>query len=195
MLVLTATASTPVRLDIVDALCICDPRILVTGRDPPEPDLIVRRFVEEDAKRRGVVRRLSDTTGIGIVYAGRRRVEELVEAIEADGIADVAGYHADLAKARREEIHESFRDGSARILVVTTAFGMGHLQALRAFRLALRRGRLLLQELGGRGGTGTLLTRRCSGGSKTWACAGSSRPVEDPTRCPSTASSISHALT
>jgi len=126
VLALTATAAPPVRREIVEALGLRDPQVLVSGFDRPELNLTVRRFLDEDAKRKEFLTRAAEATGSGIVYAAtRKRVEELVEALEQEGLSDVAGYHAGMSKKRREEAYEAFRGGTGRILVATTAFGMG----------------------------------------------------------------------
>ncbi|WP_019874968.1 RecQ family ATP-dependent DNA helicase [Sporichthya polymorpha] len=126
VLALTATAAPPVRREIVETLGLEDAAVIVGGFDRPELDLTVRRFTEEEAKRRALLEAATEVSGSGIVYAAtRKRVEELVDALRDAGLGGVEGYHAGLAKGRREAAHEAFTAGECRIMVATTAFGMG----------------------------------------------------------------------
>ena len=64
-------------------------------------------------------------TGRGIVYAGtRQRVESVATALRAAGF-QVAHYHAGRSDSARTNAQERFLAGRARVMVGTTAFGMG----------------------------------------------------------------------
>jgi ATP-dependent DNA helicase RecQ len=125
VLALTATAAPPVREEIVERLGLSDPVLVVRGFDRPNISLAVERFVDAAEKRTAAVDRAAATEGAGIVYvATRRAAEEVAEALAARGVA-VAPYHAGLRAAERNATQTAFTDGELRVIVATTAFGMG----------------------------------------------------------------------
>jgi ATP-dependent DNA helicase RecQ len=125
VLALTATASALVREEIVERLGMGDPHVLVRDVDRPEIFLEVRRYADDGARERAVLEAVAEAEGQGIVYAATRAAcVQLAERLQEAGVA-ASAYHAGLARRRREEVHEAFRDGSARVVVATTAFGMG----------------------------------------------------------------------
>lgn len=138
---LTATASPPVREEIVERLGMQDPLVLVHGFDRPNISLDVVRHHEEKEKRRAVVeqvtalvRRHSDIQGNaggsgarqqGLLYAATRKdTEQYAAKLAADGLRAEA-YHAGRAAADRERILGLFMDDQLDVVVATTAFGMG----------------------------------------------------------------------
>ncbi len=124
VLALTATAAPPVRAEIVEALRLEDPAIVVAGFDRPEIDLAVEVHHEADAKTDAVVARAAEG-GPGIVYvATRRTADEVAERLAADGVA-AASYHAGLPDRRRREVQDGFLAGEVDVVVATNAFGMG----------------------------------------------------------------------
>jgi ATP-dependent DNA helicase RecQ len=125
LLALTATASPPVRREIVERLGMEDPAVLVRGFDRPNLHLTVRRFSEEHGKERALVEAVQAAEKPGIVYiATRRASEELATALREAGIA-AAAYHAGLGSKRRGELQDAFMDDGIEAIVATTAFGMG----------------------------------------------------------------------
>jgi ATP-dependent DNA helicase RecQ len=125
VLALTATAAGPVRDDIVEQLELRDPLVIVAGFDRPNIGFEVRRFADEDGKRNALVDHVAGTPGSGIVYAATRRAtEELADALAERGVA-VAAYHAGLRAGERTERQEAFMADRVRVIVATTAFGMG----------------------------------------------------------------------
>ncbi|MFI1539658.1 RecQ family ATP-dependent DNA helicase [Streptomyces anandii] len=125
VLALTATAAPPVREEIAARLGMERPRILVTGFDRPNIRLEVRRFPDEDARRRAVTERAAAEPKPGLVYtATRKETEYYAGELAALGLAAEA-YHAGLRAAERDRIHEAFRSGAADVVVATSAFGMG----------------------------------------------------------------------
>ena len=96
ILALTATASPPVRQEIVERLGMRDPSTIIRGFDRPHLHLAVKTFEDEDAKRAAILERIVASTRPGIVYAATRRdTEELATALEQRGIS-AAAYHAGL---------------------------------------------------------------------------------------------------
>jgi ATP-dependent DNA helicase RecQ len=125
LLALTATASPPVRREIVERLGMKDPAVFVRGFDRPNLHLEVRRFSEEHGKERALVEAVAAAEKPGIVYiATRRTSEELAEALRKEGVAAEA-YHAGLGSKRRGELQDAFMDDEIETIVATTAFGMG----------------------------------------------------------------------
>jgi len=95
---LTATASPPVRDEIVERLGMKDPLVLVRGFDRP---------------------------GQGLLYAATRKdTEKYAAKLAKEGLRAEA-YHAGRSAADREHIHELFLDDKLDVVVATTAFGMG----------------------------------------------------------------------
>jgi ATP-dependent DNA helicase RecQ len=125
VLALTATAAPPIRQDIVERLRMRRPIQLVSGFDRPNIALTVRRFTEEDDKRKAVIEHATAATGCGLVYtATRKDAERYADDLAAAG-RTAAVYHAGLPRAEREQVHESFLDGRLDVVVATSAFGMG----------------------------------------------------------------------
>jgi ATP-dependent DNA helicase RecQ len=125
ILALTATASPPVRDEIVERLRMRDPEVIVRGFDRPNIHLAVEHFREEKDKREALIERALDLEGAGIVYVATRRLaDELAEELRERG-AVAASYHAGLTRKRRDEVQEQFMDDEIRVVVATTAFGMG----------------------------------------------------------------------
>jgi ATP-dependent DNA helicase RecQ len=125
LLALTATASPPVRREIVERLGMEDPAVFVRGFDRPNLHLAVRRFSEEHGKERALVEAVAAAEKPGIVYiATRRASEELAEALREAGVAAEA-YHAGLGAKRRGELQDAFMADEIGAIVATTAFGMG----------------------------------------------------------------------
>jgi ATP-dependent DNA helicase RecQ len=126
---LTATASPPVREEIIERLSLRDPRIIVTGFDRPNIWLGVHVFIEgrdaPGAKREALLAQVESQPGSGIVYCGtRRHTEEIGGELHARGVS-AAAYHAGMNKKDREDIQTAFMDDTTRVIVATSAFGMG----------------------------------------------------------------------
>ena len=122
---LTATASPPVRDDIVATLALADPAVVVRGFDRPNIELQVDRYLDDDEKRQAVVLRAAAEPKPGLVYTGTRKdTEQYAGELAALGLRAEA-YHAGLPAARRREVHDAFLAGELDVVVATTAFGMG----------------------------------------------------------------------
>lgn len=125
---LTATAAPPVRREIVQRLRLRAPAVLVRGFDRPKLRLEVQSFADAGTKDTALLGRAESLAAGGrggIVYvATRRRAEELAAALDR-GPLPVAPYHAGQAKARRDEVQHRFMTDRVRVVVATSAFGMG----------------------------------------------------------------------
>jgi ATP-dependent DNA helicase RecQ len=120
VLALTATASPPVREEIVERLHMHDPLVLVRGFDRPNIWLGVERFHEESHKRRALIEATEAADKPGLVYAATRKsATELAEALGA------TAYHAGMNAKQRDQVQNDFMDDRTEAIVATTAFGMG----------------------------------------------------------------------
>jgi ATP-dependent DNA helicase RecQ len=125
ILALTATASPPVRREIVERLGMEDPAQVIRGFDRPNLHFAVRRFSEAQGKEEALVEAVAAAPKPGIVYiATRKASEELAEALAAAGVAAEA-YHAGLPAKRRGALQDRFMGDEVEVIVATTAFGMG----------------------------------------------------------------------
>jgi ATP-dependent DNA helicase RecQ len=128
-LALTATASPPVRDEIVARLGLRDPLVIVAGFDRPNIHLAVQHH--HDARQRdealldAVTAERAGSGGPGLVYtATRARTEELAAALQARHLRAFA-YHGGMPARRREETQRAFMDGEADVVAATSAFGLG----------------------------------------------------------------------
>jgi ATP-dependent DNA helicase RecQ len=125
VLALTATASPPVRDELVGRLGMRDPAVVVRGFDRPNIWLDVETFTSEEAKCDALVLRAAGELKPGIVYAAtRKRAEQLATAIGEIGLT-AACYHAGLKAAERRRVQDAFVADRLDVVVATTAFGMG----------------------------------------------------------------------
>ncbi|KTS90735.1 hypothetical protein NS183_07655, partial [Microbacterium testaceum] len=125
VLALTATASAPVRDDIVASLGMRDPHLEVRGMDRPEIHMAVRRHEHDADKRRAVLADVQDAEGPALLYVATRKGTELY----ADELGELglraAAYHGAMAQKRRDEVHSAWSAGELDVVVATSAFGMG----------------------------------------------------------------------
>jgi ATP-dependent DNA helicase RecQ len=125
ILALTATASPPVRREIIERLGMRDPAQVIRGFDRPNLHFAVRRFSDAAGKEEALVEAVAAAPKPGIVYiATRKASEDLATALQAAGVAAEA-YHAGLPAKRRGELQDRFMDDGTDVIVATTAFGMG----------------------------------------------------------------------
>ena len=124
-LALTATASPPVRDEIVARLHMRDAVQVVRGFDRPNLHLEVVTPRGAEQKKDAVVLRAAAEAKPGIVYVATRKDAEAY----ADALADLGlracSYHAGMRAADRNEVHTQFLDDHLDVVVATTAFGMG----------------------------------------------------------------------
>lgn len=125
VLALTATASPPVRDDIIARLHLKNLEIHVSGLDRPNLFLAVTHCPDEDYRWRRLTALLDQSDRPGIIYVPTRRAaEELAEKLTKAGYsADF--YHGGMTGSVREQRHEDFTNDKVGIMVATSAFGMG----------------------------------------------------------------------
>ena len=120
---LTATATEPVRAEIVERLALQNPARFIASFDRPNIRYVVRSKV--DAKRQ-LLGFLADHRGdAGIVYCMTRKRTEAVAGWLADDGFDALPYHAGLSAETRTEHQRRFLVDDGVIMVATIAFGMG----------------------------------------------------------------------
>jgi ATP-dependent DNA helicase RecQ len=122
---LTATASTPVREEIVERLHMRAPAVILGDVDRPEIRLDVRRHTEDRDKRVAVLDEVSSLSRPGLLYVATRRATEEYAGELAERGLRAAAYHGALPAAERRRVHEAFVSDELDVVVATSAFGMG----------------------------------------------------------------------
>jgi ATP-dependent DNA helicase RecQ len=119
----TATATQRVRQDIVRQLALREPSIHIASFNRPNLYYAVRP--KTNATYTEVRDRARANDGAGIVYClSRKRVDEIAERLQADGVRALP-YHAGLEADTRRDNQEAFIRDDAQVIVATIAFGMG----------------------------------------------------------------------
>ena len=126
ILALTATATEEITADIVRQLGMRDPVVVRTGAERTNLFFEVRRTPSEDAKLAAllsVLRERPDEPAI-VYTATVASAEALHETLRASHI-DATIYHGRLRKSARLENQHAFMSGEKRVVVATSAFGLG----------------------------------------------------------------------
>jgi ATP-dependent DNA helicase RecQ len=125
VLALTATASGPVRADVVEHLGLRDAAVIVAGFDRPNLHLTARFCTDEAERRRAVVDWVASHTGPGLLYvATRKDAEQYAADLSGRGLA-AAAFHAGMKAAGRQRVQDGFMRGDLDVIAATSAFGMG----------------------------------------------------------------------
>lgn len=119
----TATATKPVREDVISLLSLQDPTVLITGFDrkslkfsvihPRDRYQYTSNYVKEHVEECGIIYCLT-----------RKLVEEVAEKLQNEGINSTR-YHAGLSDAERRQNQDEFIYDRKQVMVATNAFGMG----------------------------------------------------------------------
>lgn len=125
VLALTATASPPVRAEIMRRLGLQDPLEVVRGFDRPGLHLSVEHVRDDERRREAVLLRAMGSPKPGIIYTATRASTEAYATALSELGADAAGYHAGMRVAARTDVQNRFMAGELDVVVATTAFGMG----------------------------------------------------------------------
>ncbi|MCG7418142.1 RecQ family ATP-dependent DNA helicase [Microbacterium sp. ACRRU] len=125
VLALTATASGPVRDEIVASLGMRDPHLEVRGMDRPEIHLAVRRHEHDADKQRAVLDDVSDADGPTLLYVATRKETDAYAAELGERGRRAAAYHGGMAQKKRDAVHAAWSAGELDVVVATSAFGMG----------------------------------------------------------------------
>lgn len=122
---LTATATPEVRADIVRQLELKDPEIVVGGFDRTNLTYHVVATKNQDDKDKAAVQWLREASGAAVVYAPTRKAVERITAVLVKAKLKAVGYHAGLDEDLRRRTQDAFMKERARVIVATSAFGMG----------------------------------------------------------------------
>ncbi|TMC70078.1 MAG: ATP-dependent DNA helicase RecQ [Chloroflexi bacterium] len=121
----TATATPDVRQDIASNLGLRDPLVVVTGFNRPNLRLEAVQARGGRDRLEQLQRRLDPGDGRALVYTGTvKGAESTAAAISRWGFP-AAPYHGRLPDAGRRRIQEGFASRDLRVVVATSAFGMG----------------------------------------------------------------------
>ncbi len=119
----TATATEDVREDVVRALKLRDPALLVANCDRPNLTYRVLPRAKVHDQVMSVIER--HTGDAGIVYClSRKETERIHDGLKRAGVRSAA-YHAGLAASVRARVQEKFQAEDLDVVVATVAFGMG----------------------------------------------------------------------
>ena len=125
VIALTATASPPVRQEILERLKLQDAVVVAEGFDRPNLHLSVQQHASERDKQRAVLEQVASLEGQGLVYtATRKQTDHYAQELRDAGLRADA-YHSGRRKSERTALHEAFHAGGLDVVVATTAFGMG----------------------------------------------------------------------
>ena len=123
MAAFTATATGPVKADMVRLLELKDPKVLVTGFDrrnlyfevqkPRNKFAALERFLEKHPHESGIIYCLT-----------RKETEEVCDRLNEQGF-QCTRYHAGLSLEERAENQEAFLYDKVPLIAATNAFGMG----------------------------------------------------------------------
>ncbi|HYW22945.1 MAG TPA: ATP-dependent DNA helicase RecQ [Terriglobales bacterium] len=121
----TATATPRVRDDVAHSIGMRDPFVLVTGFNRPNLRLVAHRCRGDAGKREALAALLDPGRGRALVYTGTvAAAEEIAELLRRGGRA-AAHYHGRMEDDERRGVQERFAAGALRVVVATSAFGMG----------------------------------------------------------------------
>jgi ATP-dependent DNA helicase RecQ len=126
---LTGSATPAARQDIIHVLRMPDAEVVVTSFDRRNLRFGVQR-VRDDRERFAIIRaRVRDAPGGGggasLIYTPTRRLTELVTRALLRTSVRAAPYHAGLSAAVRRRVLRAFLADQVRVIVATSAFGMG----------------------------------------------------------------------
>ncbi len=120
---LTATATERVRQDIIQQLKLEQPKVHISGFN--RENLYYEVQPKDKSSYNQLLRIIEQKENSGIVYClSRKRVDEIAEKLNKDGIPALP-YHAGMSSKDREENQNRFIRDDVQIMVATVAFGMG----------------------------------------------------------------------
>ncbi len=123
IIALTATATPKVQSDIQKNLKMTEAKVFKSSFNRPNLYYEIR---DKSNTRRDIIKFIRENPGkSGIIYClSRRRVEEIAELLNVNGIRAVA-YHAGMDAATRSRNQDAFLMEEVDVIVATIAFGMG----------------------------------------------------------------------
>ena len=122
---LTATATPSVRDDIVRQLQLRDHVVVVGGFDRTNLSYFVAPTRTQNDKDKAAVDAIRAHTGPAIVYTPTRKAVERVTHVLTRARIGAVAYHAGLDESHRRRAQDAFMGEASRVIVATSAFGMG----------------------------------------------------------------------
>ncbi|WP_163132600.1 ATP-dependent DNA helicase RecQ [Agarivorans sp. Alg241-V36] len=124
VLLLTATATKKVKLDMAARFNIAEDDIVQTGFYRSNLDLGVQAC-SSDHKQQALLDFIRQQNGAGIVYVTlQNSAEQVAEFLQQQGI-NARAYHAGFANEQRQQTQDDFMQSKLQVVVATIAFGMG----------------------------------------------------------------------
>ena len=123
VIALTATADELTRRDILERLHLNDPEVFVSSFNRANIRYIIEEKNDHFNKLTEFLSARKDETGI-IYFLSRANTEDYAEKLNEAGF-NAQAYHAGLDAKTRTERQEKFKNDETKIIVATTAFGMG----------------------------------------------------------------------
>ncbi|UPW17289.1 RecQ family ATP-dependent DNA helicase [Agarivorans sp. TSD2052] len=124
VLLLTATATKKVKLDMAERFAIGESDIVQTGFYRSNLDLTVEACSSAQRNQR-LANFIGQQVGAGIVYVTlQHTAEEVAAYLQSQGLNAVA-YHAGFANEQRQQTQNDFMNDKVQVVVATIAFGMG----------------------------------------------------------------------
>src|SRR2546428_846811 len=122
---LTGSATPAARADILHVLRMPDAEVIVTSFD--RPNLVFgMRLMRADRERFAAIRaRVRDAPGHSLIYTQTRRLTQMVTSSMLHTSVRAAPYHAGLSANTRRQVLRAFLGDRVRVIVATSAFGMG----------------------------------------------------------------------
>lgn len=128
VLMLTATATPAVRLDIIKKMGLNAENVhqVIRSVNRPNVFLAVRQFTSQQEKEDELIELLNQIDGSGIVYfSSRKMASQFAEIIELKTNKVTAAYHAGISPVERFKIQQQFMQNQIQLICATSAFGMG----------------------------------------------------------------------
>ncbi len=124
VLLLTATATKKVKLDMAQRFSIESEHIVQTGFYRENLDLSVMP-VNEMNKQSQLLKIVQQQSGSGIIYVTLQQTAEQVAEFLAHNGINAQAYHAGFDNDKRRTIQDDFMQSRLQVVVATIAFGMG----------------------------------------------------------------------
>lgn len=123
-LLLTATATREVKMDMANKFDIIEKHIVQTGFYRKNLDLSVIP-VSSAEKTFLLAQKIKAFSGSGIVYVTLQHSAEMISAYLVKAGINAKPYHAGFSSEVRSEVQQDFMQGEVQVIVATIAFGMG----------------------------------------------------------------------
>ena len=122
---LTGSATPAARADILHVLRMPDAEVVVSSFDRPNLSFNVQRVRDDRGRFATIRQRVRAGAGASLVYAPTRRLTELITRALLRSSVRAAPYHAGLSASIRRRVLRAFLADQVRVIVATSAFGMG----------------------------------------------------------------------